>query len=866
MTDSTQSGGRRPGPKIWGREIPYRNDHFTGREKQLATLRARLMDGSAAVIEQPSQPIPLYGMGGVGKTELATEYAYRYRHEYQLCWWVRSENPDLITNSLLNLGRMMELEDLRLDERDYSLGLVLDALNRGEPFQQWLLIFDDVSDAGMVARFLPQGPGHVILTSRDTLWRKAIGVEGIEVAEFEPEETIKFLRSRVPALSEIMADAAGKSAVAENERRLADVRELAAELDNLPVAADHAAAYLDETGTSVREYLKLLRQNAHRLFATEVDISYPKAVAATWSVSRQTISPETDALFTLLAFFAPEPIYKELILQPGKVKAPTKALQDVLDYPAEYRRTSRQLQRFSLAKINGVRDVIQIHRVVQAVTQGQLEREDPDVAEGLRVLVHSLLAASDPNAPDRDDSEEAYERSRQHIIASGALNSANPLVRRLVINQVRRLYRRGGFRESLNLGQAALAEWRERFGPDDRQTLTLAVEVGAALRRTGESEDAMHLNEDTMSRLREQRETQSRAYLLCARSYDVDLMLVGRYAEALQNDLALLPVYEEVFGPGSVHTLETRNNIAIGLRCLGRFSEALEWDTTTLAERDRQLGHRDTLTLTSRFAVGRDLRRLGRWYEALEMVRDVHEILEEIGSPWNQFRLVVAADFGVSLRRAGYLEEGADEGEHVLKLYASVMGADNRDSLRAAINIINDRRVTGDLPGARQLGEQTIESLEKVAGPDHPNTVAARANLASVLRASGNLKAARKMDEQALQDFTQIFGEEHPSTLVAMTNLASDLAAMGEVRLAREHGERSLGLHRRVRLPEHPCTLATAANLSLDRRADNDRAAADELHEEAIRGYDDTLGSEHPDSRLAINNGRIVLDIEPMMD
>ena len=231
------------------------------------------------------------------------------------------------------------------------------------------------------------------------------------------------------------------------------------------MAADHAAAYLIETEISVQEYLGLLRENAHRLFATNVDIPYPEAVAATWSVSRQTLSPEADALFTLLAFFAPEPIYKELILQPGKVDAPTEALQEVLDDPGEYRRASRQLARFSLAKINGVRDVIQIHRVVQAVTQGQLEREDPETAQSLRALVYSLLAASDPNAPDRDDSEEAYERSRQHIIVACVLKSPDPLVRRLIINQVRRLYRRGGFRESLNLAGPRSASGSRSSGP-----------------------------------------------------------------------------------------------------------------------------------------------------------------------------------------------------------------------------------------------------------------------------------------------------------------------------------------------------------------------------------------------------------------
>jgi tetratricopeptide (TPR) repeat protein len=865
VTETTDRRRRRP--EIWGREIPFKNPHFTGRERQLAELRHRLMTGRAAVIEQPlSQPVPLFGMGGVGKTELAAEYAHRFSHDYRLCWWVRSENPDLIINSLLNLGRVMQLDDLRLDERDYSLNLVLDALSRGEPYSEWLLIFDDVSNAGMVTRFIPQGPGHVIITSRDTLWRRALRVEGIEVAEFEPEETIAFLRSRVPVLAEITDDPRSQATMAENAKRHAEAAELAEQLGNLPVAAEHAAAYLVETGDSVEDYLASLRENAHKLFATNVDIPYPTAVAATWSVSRGTLSPEADALFMLLAFFAPEPIYKELLLQPGKVTAPSEPLQEVLDNPSEYRRASRQLARFSLAKINGVRDVIQIHRVVQAVTQGQLMRDDPETADSLRAVAHSLLAASDPNAPDRDDSEEAYERSRQHIVASGALSSSDPLVRRLVINQVRRLYRRGGFRESLNLGRAALEQWQKQFGPDDRQTLTLASEVGPALRRVGESDEARHLNEDTMMRLRRLDDTESRAYLAAARSYDLDLMLLGQYRQALENDLSLLPIYERVFGHDSLDTLQTRNNIAIGLRCMGRFQEALEYDEETLAARDKLLGHRDTLTLTSRFAVARNLRRLGRWDEALEVIRDVHNTMADIGIPWNQVRLVVAADFAVSLRRSGFPEEGAAQSEKVLELYASVLGSENRDALRTAVNVINDRRVMGDLAGAQELGEQTVASWEKVAGEHHPNTVAARANLAIVLRLRGNPRLAREMDEQALDDFTTTFGEEHPSTLVVMTNLASDLAVIGEVRLARERGERSLELHRQVRGFDHPCTLATASNLSVDRRADGDPAGAEELHQEAIRLYDTTLGSEHPDSRMAMQYGRIVLDIEPMMD
>ena len=867
-----QSNRRSPaaGPEIWGREIPFRNRHFTGRSKQLAELRQRLLDASTAVIGQPV--MPLYGLGGVGKTEIAAEYAHRYRNDYNLCWWVRSEQQDLIVNSLLNLGRMMRLGDFRLDERDYSIELVIEALNRGEPFSNWLLIFDNASQAGMVSRYIPRGPGHVIITSRDTHWRKALGVEGIEVAAFDLAETIEFLQRRVPALAELEAEDLadsdwGHSPAAENERRLNDATELANALDNLPVAADHAAAYLVETGASVRSYLALFYSNAHKLFAADVDIPYPRAVATTWTVSRQTISPEADALFQLLAFFAPEPIYEELLLQPGKVTAPTEPLQRVLNDPSEFRRAARELARFSLAKINGVRNVIQVHRVVQAVTQGQLMREDAEAASELRAVAHSLLAASDPNAPDRDDSEEAYERSRQHIVASGALESPDPLVRRLIINQVRRLYRRGGFTESLNLGEAALARWQKIFSPDDRQTLALTVEVGSALRRTGGRwEEALKLNQATLSRLKNLFGEEDQTYLACARSYGIDLAILGRYEEALENDLRLLPLHERVSRPEHLDTLQLRNNIAISLRCLGRFEEALEYDKKTLAERELILGPADTGTLTSSFAIARDLRGLGRWQEALDMIRHVNELLDERRESWNQFRLLVAADFSASLRRMGFYPEAAQQGEFALKRYTEVLGDDDRDRLRAATTIINDRRVVDDLSGAQELGEQTVEAWQKIVGPDHPNAVAASANLAIVLRLRGNPTAARQLDEQALESFRRIFGERHPSPLVVMTNLASDLVAMGEVHEARQLGEQSLKLHQIVCGDSHPYTLATAANLAVDRRADGDVAGAQELHNQTIQRYRDTLGPEHPDTRRAVQYGRLVLDIEPMMN
>src|SRR6266545_2703525 len=443
---------------VWGREIPFRNRHFTGRELELTELHGRLTEDSPVLIDQP--PLPIHGMGGVGKTEIAAEYAHRHRDDYDLVWWVRAEQDETITNSLIALGRKMRLPQVRADERDSSTRVVLEALANRDPCERWLLIFDDAQSASVVSRYIPEG-GHVIVTSRDRHWRRALRVEGIEIGEFRPEETIAFLRKRVPVLAQPAAEES-PDAAAENERRQGAAAELAETLGHLPLAAEHAAAYLVETGTSVAEYVRLFRRNAHELLASEVNINYPQTVTTTWSVSLARISKEAQALFKLLAFFSAEPISEHLLVQPTAAENLPEPLNRVLAGRTEFRRAARELGRFSLLRLSGAHNVVQLHRVVRAVTKDRLAREDPEAAERCRNAAHLLLAASDPGTPHRDDSEPFYQLSLQHIVPSGAHESPSPPVRRLIINQVERLYLHGGTKESLGFGEPILRHWREK--------------------------------------------------------------------------------------------------------------------------------------------------------------------------------------------------------------------------------------------------------------------------------------------------------------------------------------------------------------------------------------------------------------------
>ncbi|GAA2907806.1 FxSxx-COOH system tetratricopeptide repeat protein [Nonomuraea rubra] len=841
---------------IWGREIPYRNRYFTGRERELAELRERLALDSTALVGQPPQPI--YGMGGIGKTEIAAEYAHRHSEDYDLVWWVRAEQEETIINALIGLGRKMALNGFRPDDRDYSAKLVLSALAAHDPFERWLLIYDNVESANEVQNYLPSGGGHVIITTRDRHWRRAMNLDGIEVGEFLPEDTVKFLHKRVIALS---GRGSERSVDAE-----AEAQDLAGQLGNLPLAAEHAAAYLNETGTSITEYLALFRDNAHALLASSVDIKYPQTVATTWSVSRNKISPEADALFRLLASLSAEPVAEELLVQPTVAASLPEPLSRVLSSVTDFRRAARELGRYSMLKLDGVRNVVQLHRVVQAVTRDRMVREDPEAAARYREAAHLLLAASDPRAVDREDSEQIYQRSLQHLVPSKATESGDPNVRRLIINQVEQLFRRGGHQESLRLGLPTLESWRERFGPDDKHTLALALQVGNALRVSGRWEESQRLLADTLRRLHDGFGELDPVYLDCARVHGIGLRLLGRYAEALQNDQKLLPLFERELRPDHPDTLRIRSNVAVSLRCLGRFAEALEYDDETLAERLRIFGPVERPTLSSQFGRARCLRGLGRYEESLDLVRRISNALERGNYPWNQFRLLVAIDFGVALNRVGLYEDAFVQGRKALDLHQSILGKEHRQTLQSATNLMNDHRLTEDLAGAQRLGEETVASLEKVAGTDHPNTLMACSNLAIVLRVRNNPDAARRLSERAVEGLIADLGEDHPNTLIAMHSLASDLAALGEVRKARSLGEKVLERSQDTRGADHPNTLAAMANLALDRNADGDKDAAARLREEALDRYRNSLLPDHPHARLAAQFGRINMGIEPMND
>ena len=188
----------RPAQRIWSSEIPSRNPNFTGRAAELDRLSANLFS------RQPPHVQVISGMGGIGKTELATEYIHRNIDTYEIIWWIRAEHEDRVRDALVSLGQRLELRQATTDgARDRTVAAVLETLQSGA-WSSWLLVFDNAANPLDLQKYIPAGrpEGHVIITARQPNWPSYIVTDSIEVSPFTDAESVSFLRRTVPSLAD----------------------------------------------------------------------------------------------------------------------------------------------------------------------------------------------------------------------------------------------------------------------------------------------------------------------------------------------------------------------------------------------------------------------------------------------------------------------------------------------------------------------------------------------------------------------------------------------------------------------------------------------------------------------------------------
>ena len=289
-------------PQIWN--VPNRNADFTGRETTLERLHDGLTgDGTAVVLARA-----VYGLGGVGKTQVALEYAHRFKADYRLIWWINAEQPLEITLALAELAGRLGLHIS--DNAAESAAAALEQLRR-DVTGRWLLIFDNAEDPEDLAPFLPTGPGHILITSRNQAWTRH--AQPVELDVFSRQESLAHLTQHVPGLG--AADAAKVSAV----------------VGDLPLAIEQAGAWLAETGMPAALYAEWLETQTTSALGLNKPLDYAKPVVAAWNLSIDRLkqqSPASVRLLQILAFCSPRPNLSDSALQRCDARMPAALRRD----------------------------------------------------------------------------------------------------------------------------------------------------------------------------------------------------------------------------------------------------------------------------------------------------------------------------------------------------------------------------------------------------------------------------------------------------------------------------------------------------------------------------------------------------------
>ncbi|CAN5906184.1 hypothetical protein BH20PSE1_BH20PSE1_14280 [soil metagenome] len=326
--------------------VPHpRNPFFTGREQTLSRL---------AQIFQARRQVALSGLGGMGKTQVAVEYAYRHREAYQAILWADAETVEALTSSFGALCQVLQLPERAAADQGVAVAAVSRWLARSSG---WLLILDNADDLSIPRPLIPSDPqGKVLVTTR----AQATGtIEPLDMTKMAAEEGALFLLRRTKCLAQ---DASLEHASAADRQAASALVEA---LDGLPLALDQAGAYIEETPSTLGEYLDLYEAEGKALRAARGELAPDHAsVSATFSLAFKRLAGRSQAaadLISACACLAPNAIPEE-IFTAGAAEL-GEAIGGAVTGPAQFAKLVREATRYSLIERQPARRTLEIHRV-----------------------------------------------------------------------------------------------------------------------------------------------------------------------------------------------------------------------------------------------------------------------------------------------------------------------------------------------------------------------------------------------------------------------------------------------------------------------------------------------------------------------
>ncbi|CAN9442589.1 unnamed protein product [Alternaria alternata] len=711
----------------------------------------------------PGARAALVGLGGVGKSQLALQYAHSIRDAapQTFVFWVHASTRARFEEAYKDIANRLELPG-RDDPKANVLRLVHDWL-RDETNGQWVMVVDNVDDVETffpsrkrqrhgnetdasaqipLATYLPQSRnGAILVTSRsqDAATRLVGGYNRTKgVLAMDEEEGMQLLRNKLqdPPVEESALD-------------------LLRALDCIPLAVVQAAAYINRRGRmTIAGYLADFRNDSkkrERLLKWDAgelrrDESASNSVVTTWQMSFEQIQRERRSaaeLLSLMSFFNPQGIPELVLRRHSRAAAREAELEDDEDADSAFDEDLDTLQAYSLVSMTADTDAFEMHALVQFCTRVWLSSCSDAQQWEQRFVV--LMAQELP-----DGEHENWTKCQQLLPHVEPLFSTQPAGEKALKAWAQVLYnvawylsKIGNYSVAHQLAAKAVAANEKAWGREDLKTMA-SIDVLAAV-----------------------------------------LGFQGKYEEAETLHRRVIEVEETHLGDDHPDTLTSMNNLAIDLHCQGRYEEAETLHRRVLEWSEKKLGqdHPDTLNSVSNLASV--LRNQGRYEEAETLHRRALEWLEKELGQDHPDTLMSMNNLSVVLQGQGRYKEAETLYQRALEGREKKLGEGHPDTLTSMSNLAAVLRLQGKYSEAETLNRRALEGSEKKLGQNHPDTLNSVNNLAVLLGTLHRYPEADELYQRACDGLTQQLGSQHPHTIMARKNFAAMQQKAIEARLAQ---------------------------------------------------------------------------------
>lgn len=720
--------------------MPARNPNFTGRHKELTRLSKHLTSRSKVVTVESVR-----GMGGIGKTQLAIEYAYVHSEDYKVVWWVASEKAISIADQfgrLINEFSSDDTGNYATDTDKYPA--IVDKLLQGS--EGWLLIFDNAEESDVVEKWRPKSPqrsgvpGHVIVTTRRKSRFKSLGTV-LDLDVIGKRDAVKLLRTRVKSLNQAVGEA------------------IAEDLGWLPLALEQAAAYIDRLELPPEKYLKFLHERAAEMYKRGLLGSPNETAPTTWTINLDQAATENLAAMQLLeicAYLAPEPVLTNLFTRHYNLL--TEPLASVARDDLALDEAIGTLVGYSLTKQSSAG--LQTHRLIQAAIRSRCEDSKPAgrssgsslpittepahaAAPPLEIALRLLAADASELVASDQESWPRWLELLPHVLAvtrhldSGTVTGAAlPLYASLLTGAGSYLTEQGQFSEAQPLLNRALAAAETLHGPEHPSTAPYVGNLAWTSWRLGNLSEAKERFERAIAVAEAEQGPKPSSIVAHLTGLAYVLNELGEEDRArllVQRALAINPTID-----------------------LSNLAEILQGSS--------DLDNNPSLTET-RIAIERELAIATTNY-----------------GPGHPQVAVQLNNLATMWRNSGDLAAALPLVERALDIDEKFYGRWHPKVAIRAANVGTVLWDSRDPAAARPFVKRALDIVDKAYHANHPGIAIRLNNLAVLLEELGELANARELYERARNIEVKVYGPENSRGARVRQNLARVLEKLGDCR------------------------------------------------------------------------------------